>query len=404
MNTALAADPLAPLRLKKNEDRRLRAGHLWVYSNEVDIASTPLKAFQPGQQVVLQSHSGKPLGCAYINPNSLICARLVSRDCRYRLDRSLLVHRLNIALALRERLFDRPFYRLAYGEADQLPGLVIDRYGEVCVVQCTTAGMEAVKAEVLAALDKVLRPAGIVWRADSPVRQLEGLERYCEDHGQVPETVQLLEHGVEFRVSLSQGQKTGWFYDQRMNRARLRAYVAGLRVLDVYSYVGAWGLQAAAGGASEVVCVDASANALDALHANAAANGLDQRVTTIQGDAFEALSQLRADQQRFDLVILDPPAFIKRRKDAKAGEQAYHRLNQLGMQLLGKDGILVSASCSQHLGEAQLQQILLQSARHLDRSLQVLERGQQGPDHPVHPAIAETAYLKTFFCRLLPSA
>ncbi len=361
MDTARSADSLAPLRLKKNEDRRLRAGHLWVYSNEVDTSSTPLKAFQPGQQVLLQSHNGKTLGCAYVNPNSLICARLISRDARYRLDRSLLIHRLNIALALRERLFAQPFYRLVYGEADHLPGLVIDRYGDVCVVQCTTAGMEAVKDEVLAAVDKVLRPAGILWRADSPVRQLEGLDSYRDDHGRVPEQVRVTEHGVEFTLSLSQGQKTGWFYDQRMNRARLRDYVSGLRVLDVYSYVGAWGLQAAAAGATEVVCVDASANALDALHANAAANGFDERVATIQGEAFEVLSQLRADQQRFDLVILDPPAFIKRKKDAKAGEQAYHRLNQLGMQVLGRDGVLVSASCSQHLGEAQLQQILLQS-------------------------------------------
>jgi hypothetical protein len=237
MNTVPATTPLAPLRLKKSEERRLRAGHLWVYSNEVDTAATPLKAFVPGQQVQLLAHNGKSLGMAYVNPNSLICARLVSRDAGYLLDRSLLVHRLNVALALRERLFRAPFYRLVYGEADQLPGLVIDRYGEVCVVQCTTAGMEAVKDEVLAALDKVLHPAGVLWRADSPVRQLEGLDSYREVHGNVPGHVDLVEHGVRFRVSLLEGQKTGWFYDQRMNRARLHNYVAGQRVLDVFSYV-----------------------------------------------------------------------------------------------------------------------------------------------------------------------
>lgn len=403
MNSVPLAESLVPLRLKKNEERRLRAGHVWVYSNEVDTVSTPLKAYTPGQQVQLLAHNGKSLGTAYVNPNSLICARLVSRDARYPLDRSLIAHRLNVALALRERLFDQPCYRLVYAEADQLPGLVIDRYGDVCVVQCTTAGMEAVKDEVLAALDKVVRPAGVLWRADSAVRQLEGLDSYREVHGNVPEQVEVTEHGVKFAVSLLQGQKTGWFYDQRMNRARLRSYVKGARVLDVFSYVGAWGVQAAAAGAGEVMCVDASEAALEQVHANAAANGVSERVATLQGDAFEALAQLRLDQQKFDVVVLDPPAFIKRKKDAKAGEQAYHRLNQLGMQLLAKDGILVSASCSQHLAEAQLQTILLQSSRHIDRSLQILERGHQAPDHPLHPAIPESAYLKAFFCRVLPS-
>jgi 23S rRNA (cytosine1962-C5)-methyltransferase len=188
-----------------------------------------------------------------------------------------------------------------------------------------------------------------------------------------------------------------------MNRERLRHYVAGKRVLDVFSYVGAWGIQAAAAGASEVMCVDASEAAIDRIHVNAEANFVGDKVATVQGEAFEVLGQMRIEQERFDVVVLDPPAFIKRKKDMKAGEQAYHRLNQLGMQLLSKDGVLVSASCSQHLEESRMQKILLQSSRHLDRSLQILERGQQGPDHPVHPAIPETRYLKAFFCRVLPS-
>jgi len=313
------------------------------------------------------------------------------------------VHRLNVALSLREQLFDAPYYRLVYGESDQLPGLVIDRYGDVCVVQCTTAGMETVKEEVLEALHKVIRPAGVLLRADSSIRELEGLDLYQEVLGSVPEQVEVKEHGLRFSVSLRQGQKTGWFYDQRMNRGRLRNYVSGKRVLDVFSYVGAWGLQAAGAGAGEVVCVDASEAAIDQIHANAAANGFGDEVATVQGDAFEVLAQLRQAQEKFDVVVLDPPAFIKRKKDAKAGEQAYHRLNQLGMQVLNKDGILVSASCSHHMEESQFQKMLLQSSRHLDRSLQLLERGHQAPDHPVHPAIAETSYLKTLFCRVLPS-
>ncbi len=397
------SEPLPPLRLKKNEERRIRAGHVWVYSNEIDNVATPLKAFTPGQAVQVQAHNGKSLGNGYVNPASLICARLVSRDPGYVLDRSLIVHRLKVALSLREQLFDRPFYRLVYGESDQLPGLVIDRYGDVCVVQLTTAGMEAVREQVLEALDKVIHPRGVVLRGDSSIRQFEGLDSYNETLGEVPEHVTVEEAGLGFDVSLQQGQKTGWFYDQRMNRIRLRAYSKEKRVLDVFSYVGGWGLQAAAGGASEVFCVDASEPALDRVHTNAEANGFGDTVASIQGDAFEVLSQLRADQERFDVVVLDPPAFIKRRKDGKAGEQAYHRINQLGMQVLKKDGILVSASCSHHLSEEQFQKILLQSSRHLDRSLQILERGHQGPDHPVHPAIPETSYLKAMFCRVLPS-
>ncbi len=397
------SEPLPPLRLKKNEERRIRAGHVWVYSNEIDNVATPLKAFTPGQAVQVQAHNGKSLGNGYVNPASLICARLVSRDPGYVLDRSLIVHRLKVALSLREQLFDRPFYRLVYGESDQLPGLVIDRYGDVCVVQLTTAGMEAVREQVLEALDKVIHPRGVVLRGDSSIRQFEGLDSYNETLGEVPEQVTVEEAGLGFDVSLQQGQKTGWFYDQRMNRIRLRAYSKEKRVLDVFSYVGGWGLQAAAGGASEVFCVDASEPALDRVHTNAEANGFGDTVASIQGDAFEVLSQLRADQERFDVVVLDPPAFIKRRKDGKAGEQAYHRINQLGMQVLKKDGILVSASCSHHLSEEQFQKILLQSSRHLDRSLQILERGHQGPDHPVHPAIPETSYLKAMFCRVLPS-
>ena len=396
-------ETLAVLRLKKNEERRIRAGHLWVYSNEVDTSATPLKAFEPGQPARIEAHNGKPLGNGYVNPASLIAARLVSRDPNYRLDRSLIVHRLKVALSLRERLFEQPFYRLVYGESDQLPGLVVDRYGDVLVVQITTAGMERVKPALLEALERVLHPRGILLRCDTGVREREGLERYVTRHGEVPETVEIKEAGLRFGVSPAGGQKTGWFFDQRMNRLRLRDYVRGRRVLDVFSYVGAWGLQAAAAGAEEVFCVDASAAALERLHANARANGLQDRIASVEGDAFEALAELRAAGERFDVVVLDPPAFIKRRKDAKAGEQAYHRLNRLGMQLLARDGTLVSASCSRHLARDSLQKILLRSARHLDRSLQVLEYGQQGPDHPVHPAIPETAYLKALFCRVLPS-
>ncbi|HEU4454528.1 MAG TPA: class I SAM-dependent rRNA methyltransferase [Longimicrobium sp.] len=391
---------LPPLRLRKNEDRRLRAGHLWVFSNEVDVHHTPLTAFAPGDPVELQDARGAPLGVGYVNPRSLIAARLVSRDREARVDRALLRGRLARALALREMLFDRPFYRLAFGESDGLPGLVVDRFGDILVAQITTAGMERVKGEVVDALRDLLSPSGILFRNDSSGRALEGLESYVETaHGEVPEVVPLEENGVRFEAPMA-GQKTGWFYDHRMNRARMAAYVRGRRVLDVFSYVGGWGVQAAAAGASSVLCVDASAPALEQARRNAELNGAADRVETRRGDAFDVLRALAADGEKFDVVVLDPPAFVKRKKDQKAGEEAYQRVNTLAMEVLRQDGILVSASCSYHLPREALQDAMLRAARRQGRSLQILEQGHQGPDHPVHPAIPETAYLKAFVGRV----
>ncbi|MBM7062408.1 class I SAM-dependent rRNA methyltransferase [Pseudomonas sp. UL073] len=396
---------LPSLRLKANADRRLRAGHLWIYSNEIDVAATPLAAFQAGDQAILEAAGGKPLGIVGISPNNLICARLLSRDLKHVLDKSLLVHRLNVALSLRERLFDQPCYRLVYGDSDLLPGLVVDRFFDILVVQLASATMERHKDDVLAALIQVLQPRGILLKNDSAARDAEGLERYVETaFGVVPEWVALEENGVKFEAPVVGGQKTGWFYDHRMNRARLAPYVQGKRVLDLFSYIGGWGVQAAAFGASEVFCVDGSALALDGVERNATLNGVAEQVTCIEGDVFEALKELKAAEERFDVVIADPPAFIKRKKDLKNGEAAYRRLNEQAMRLLSKDGILVSASCSMHLPEDDLQNILLSSARHLDRNIQLLERGGQGPDHPVHPAIPETRYIKSLTVRLLPNA
>ena len=393
------------LRLKANADRRLRAGHLWVYSNEVDTAATPLSSFAAGDQAILEAAGGKPLGIVGVSPNNLICARLLSRDLKHSLDKSLLVHRIQVALSLRERLFDQPCYRLIYGDSDLLPGLVVDRFHDHLVVQLASATMERNRDAVLEALVQVIKPRGVLWKNDSAARDAEGLERYVDTaFGVVPEWLDLEENGVKFQAPVLQGQKTGWFYDHRMNRARLAPYVKGKRVLDLFSYIGGWGVQAAVFGASEVFCVDASAFALDGVERNAALNGVAEKMTCIEGDVFEAMKELKNSEERFDVVLTDPPAFIKRKKDLKNGEAAYRRLNEAAMRLLNKDGILVSASCSMHLEEDNLQNILLTSARHLDRNIQLLERGAQGPDHPVHPAIAETRYIKSLTVRLLPNS
>lgn len=400
----MAADSFPPLQLKKNEERRLRAGHLWVFSNEVDTRATPLDRYEPGEAVTIQDASGKPLGTGYVNPHSLICARLVSRDARHPLTPSLLVHRCNVALALRERLFAQPYYRLIYGESDGLPGLVVDRFGDWLVVQITTAGMERLREGIVAALEKVLQPRGILLRNDGMLRELEGLPQYVETaSGTMPEELDVCENDCSFVARVHAGQKTGWYYDHRDNRARLARYVKDRRVLDVFSYVGAWGVQAAVAGAEQVLCVDSSAAAAEQVLVNAARNDVESRVQTHVGDAFDVLRGMREQRERFDVVVLDPPAFIKRRKDAREGTEAYRRLNELAMRVLSKDGILVSASCSFHLAAAELRNVLQRGARHLDRNLVLLEQGFQGPDHPVHPAIPETEYLKAMFCRVLPS-
>lgn len=389
---------LAPLILNANAERRLRAGHVWIYSNEVDTAKSPLKNYEAGQQVRVLQSNGKELGVAYINPHTLICARLFSKD--HPLDKSLLVHRLNIALSLRERVFGEPYYRLVYGDSDGLPGLVVDRFGDYLVVQINTAGMELVKDDIVTALVQVIKPQGILLKNDSRVRQPEGLDEYVEvAYGDVPQEVELKENGVRFLAPLYTGQKTGWFYDHRNARARLAPYVKGRRVLDVFSYIGGWGVQAAAFGASEVTLLDSSAQALELGVRNGALNNVE--IKTLEGSAFDVLKALHEAGERFDTIILDPPAFIPRRKDQKAGEQAYRRVNELAIRLLSREGFLISGSCSLHLAREQLVDILRASARHLDRTLQVLEQHGQGADHPVHPAITETEYLKSVFCRVL---
>ena len=389
---------LPPLKLRKDQERRLLAGHLWIYSNEVDSAATPLKDFEPGSAVAILSQRGKWLGNGYVNPHSLICARILSTQPRQPLDERLIEQRLANALAWRERLFARPCYRLAFGESDLLPGLVVDRYGEHLVAQITTAGMERLKPAIIQALHKVVAPRGVLWRNDSPVRAQEGLPlEVSVAAGDMPEKLQLEEGPCRFEIAPFSGQKTGWFYDQAANRDRMCALVDGRRVLDICSYVGGWGVRAAAAGASSVLCVDTSQAALEQTSANAEMNGVGDRVSTHRGDAFEVLRELREAGERFDVVLLDPPAFIKRKKDLSEGTLAYRRLNQAALQVTANDGVLVTSSCSYHMSRELLTQTLQHAAGRAGVFARILEFGQQGPDHPVHPAIAETAYLKSLF-------
>jgi len=392
------------LKLKRGEDRRLRAGHLWIFSNEVDTAATPLTQFEPGATVQVQSDRDQFLGFAYVNPRTLIAARIVGRDPAYPPDGSLLVHRLRVALALRERLYREPYYRLVFGESDGLPGLVLDRFGDLIVAQSGTAGIECLRAQIEAAVAKVVGVSTIVWKNDSSARELEGLAPVVgiHAHGEwtaAPEEVKVREQGVDFVAPLAAGQKTGWFYDQAANRERLRRYLPpGARVLDVCSYVGAWAVTALKAGAGSAACVDSSSTALEYAARNASANGV--ALDTVRDDAFDALKSLLEQGARYDVVILDPPAFAKRKKDAPQALAAYRKLNQLALPLIDRDGLLVSCSCSYHMAAEDLESAIQSAARHTSRFVQVLEQGGQSPDHPVHPAIPETRYLKSFFCRV----
>lgn len=395
---------LASLRLKKNEERRIKQGHLWVFSNEVDTDVTPLKGFSAGQAVVIEAANGKALGTGYVNPNTLICARLVSRSAKVELNAKFLKRRIQQAQALRELNFNQPFYRLVFGEGDGLPGLVIDRFGDVFVVQITTAGMEAIKEDIVQVLENLYHPQAVVLRNDSKSRELEGLPLYVKTVlGELPEELLIEENGAKFAIPVEGGQKTGWFYDHRMARARLQTLVQGKRVLDVFSYLGGWGIQAAVAGAEAVTCVDASESALDGVERNAELNGVSEKMTLMQGNAFDVLNALRTEGARFDVVIVDPPAFVKRKKDLKQGAEGYRRINEIAMRLLEQDGVLVSASCSHHMSRDQLLAQVQSAARHIDRQIQLFDQGHQGPDHPVHPAIAETEYLKALFFKVSPS-
>jgi 23S rRNA (cytosine1962-C5)-methyltransferase len=260
--------------------------------------------------------------------------------------------------------------------------------------------MEALKPQVEEAVKRVVRPAGLFWKNDSSARELEHLPQAAEvAFGAVPDELTIVESGLSFVAPLREGQKTGWFYDQAANRRRLAAFLPkGARVLDVCSYVGAWAVAALRNGAGTAACVDASEQALAFATRNAGLNGVS--LEPLRGDAFDTLKRLHEAGRRFDVVVLDPPAFIKRRKDIPQGQAAYRKLNQLALDLLEEEGLLVSCSCSYHLGAEDLAAAIQGAARHAGRFVQILEMGGQSPDHPIHPAIPETRYLKAFFCRV----
>lgn len=387
-----------PLVLKKGEERRLQAGHLWIYSNEVDTGRSPLKTFEPGQPVDVVSSRGQWLAHGYVNPHSLIAARVTGRRLDRPFDRDELERRLRAAAEWRDGLYAVPCYRWVYGESDGLPGLVVDRYRDVAVAQINTAGMERLRESIVDAL-VACGARAVLLRCDSDQRGLEGLPSYTEAvRGEVPEEIEIEENGIPFLVPLTEGQKTGWFYDQADNRRRARPLLGRGTVIDAFSYAGGWGVSAALAGAERVICIDSSERALDYARRNAERNGVAKRMTFMQSDVSKALVSLAQDGQAQSIVV-DPPAFVKRKKDLGPGTAAYQKLAGQALALLTDGGFLVSCSCSQHVDRDDFLRLQQKAARRVDRELQLLFEGGQSPDHPVHPAMPETRYLKALFLR-----
>ena len=380
--------------LKRDEDRRVKRGHPWVYSNEIDVDRSPLKGATPGALVRVADARGQVIGVADLSPGSLVAARMLTRGAD--LDADFVADRLARALAFRARVFDTPHYRWVYGEGDGLPGLVIDRYGDAVVIQTSTWGMERRLDAIVAAVDRLVAPRTLVVKNDATGRIPEGLPSYVEvRRGEAVAEVE--EHGARFLVDLAGGQKTGWFFDQRDNRNRFAMLYRDARVLDLYSYVGAWSVLAARHGARRVLAVDASEAAVDALRANVTRNGVAAVVEATRGDVKDVLDR---GSEPFDVVVLDPPALIRRRKDLKAGRALYRHLNARAIAATAPGGLLVSCSCSSALDAETHLADLRAAARHVHRDIAIVGRGGLPADHPVHPWLPETDYLKCVFVRV----
>ena len=382
------------VRALPRKHQRMKAGHPWLYSNEIEMTAA-LKALPAGCIVDIVNAGGEPLGSAMFNARSLVAARAIARAPGVALDRQLIEARLRAALALRDRIVGVPHYRLVHAEADGLPGLIVDRFDDVVVVQANTAGMQRAEEAVLDAIEAVLAPRVVVLRNDSPVRTLEGLDLGVRlVKGALDGPIALVENGVRFLADPSVGQKTGWFFDQRDNRAAVAAVARDARVLDVFAYTGGFGVTAAVNGAREVTFVDRSDAALALAEQSAGLNGVADRCRFVRAAAFTEMELLKANGTVFDVVVVDPPAFVKSRKDLAAGSRGYVKVTRMAAELVAPGGFLFTASCSHNVGAELFADLVRKGLETAGRSGRILRSAGAGPDHPVHPFLPESAYLK----------
>ncbi|MBT8455645.1 MAG: class I SAM-dependent rRNA methyltransferase [Rhodobacteraceae bacterium] len=397
--TSPASRPTIRL-LPKTDPRPIRRGAPWVYANQL-VMDRRAKALAPGTLAVLEDHDRRPLGLAAINPASKIAARLIDRDSETVVDETWFTARLSHALSLRERLFDAPFYRLIHAEADGLPGVVIDRFGDAAVIQPNAAWADLRFGMLADALQAVTGVTTIVKNASGRARSLEGLDdENAVTSGALSGPIPVPMNGATYMADLAGGQKTGLFYDQRPNHAFAARLGTGGTVLDVFSHVGGFALAALAAGATNALAVDGSDPALALARQGAEASGVADRFETRSGDAFAVLEALGAEGRRFDMVVCDPPAFAPSKNALDAGLRAYERVARLATALVAPGGFLVLCSCSHAADLAKFRTASLRGIGRARRSAQLLRTGFAGPDHPQHAHLAESAYLKALFFRL----
>lgn len=391
--------PVVRLRPKANA-RAIRHGFPWVYADEL-VIDRRTKSMAPGSFAVLEDAERREMGVVTVNPLSRIPARMMDPDAGATIDRAWIAARLRRALTLRARLFDQPYYRLIHAEADGLPGVVIDRFGDAAVIQPNAAWADAMTDDLAAALAEVTGVSSIVMNGTGRSRSLEGLdERTDLLRGDISGPVEVPMNGAIYLADLLGGQKTGLFYDQRPNQAFAQRLAAGARVLDVFSHVGGFGLAALAAGANTATCVDGSAAALDLAQRGAQAMGAADRLTTRQGDAFATLEALASEGAEFDLVICDPPAFAPSKSALEAGLRAYERVARLAAPLVAPGGFLGLCSCSHAADLAAFRNASARGIGRGGRRMQLIHTGQAGPDHPTLPQLSESGYLKALFFRL----
>lgn len=383
--------PVHRITLKRHEDKRLAHGHLWVFSNEIaEISGEP----KTGEVVSVYSSAEKFIGSGFYHPHSLIAVRILTHS-KSPLDRAFFAHRIERALRLRLALYPgAECFRLVHGESDYLPGLIIDKYGDYCSLQIFSAGMEQHLPAICDALESLFHCRGIVERNDSPLRSIEELElRSGVIRGSV-EPVIIIEHALRYSVDLLEGQKTGFFLDQRENRLAVRRYAAGQRVLDCFCNDGGFALNAAAAGAEAVTGIDISEPAIERATQNALTNNLSERTEFAAGDVFDYLKSCGDGGKRFGLIILDPPSFAKNRKTVRKAVRGYRQLHCASLLLVNDGGFLATASCSHHIFEDTFRDVIHSSAEETGKSLTLLEWHGAAPDHPVLPGMPETEYLK----------